>query len=221
MFALDGVFACKPSDTHWLLLNKHYAKRLPVIQYAFALWSGGQIAGVCTFGPPSSAPLRRGLLGAEFQDRVIELNRLCLDVNYRNMASRLVGASLRLLPRPLAVVSFADTAQSHLGIVYQATNFHYCGLSAKRTDWKLKGAEHLHGQSVADEFRGFPNRAAAMKAKYGDAFYLAPRSRKHRYVYFCGSKKQKREMMAALRYKIEPYPKSALDGIPEIERTSA
>ena len=46
-----------------------------------------------------------------------------------------------------------------------------------------------------------------MRAKYGDDFYLEDRSRKHRYVYFCGNKSQKSEMLKALKYQQEPYPK--------------
>jgi hypothetical protein len=57
--------------------------------------------------------------------------------------------------------------------------------------------------------RGVPDRAAAMRAKFGDSFYLEQRSRKHRYVYFVGSKREKRDMLAALRYPIEQYPKLA------------
>jgi len=93
--------------------------------------------------------------------------------------------------------------------VYQATNFIYCGLSAKRTDWRVKGREHLHGQTIADEFRGVKNRAQAMRNKYGDDFYLAQRPRKHRYVFIVGSKKYKKKIKAALRYGIAPYPKAA------------
>lgn len=118
----------------------------------------------------------------------------------------MVGSSLRYLGNAI-VVSFADTSQDHIGYVYQATNFLYCGLSAKRTDWKVRGMEHKHGQTIADEFRGVKNRAQAMRDKYGDDFYLAPRPRKHRYVYLCGSKTFKRLTRAALRYKVEPYPK--------------
>lgn len=95
----------------------------------------------------------------------------------------LVGRSLRMLPKGLFVVSFADTEQGHKGFVYQACNFRYYGLSAKRTDWKIKGMEHLHGQTVADEFRGKPDRAKLMREKYGDSFYLKDRPRKHRYIY--------------------------------------
>jgi hypothetical protein len=86
--------------------------------------------------------------------------------------------------------------------VYRASNFIYCGLSAKRTDWKVRGLEHLHGQTIADEFRGVPNRSTAMREKYGDDFYLEPRSRKHRYLYFIGSRKEVRGFRQALTWPV-------------------
>jgi hypothetical protein len=196
------------SDTHRLLLTVHYAGRIPSISHAFGLFEGAELLGVVTFGTPSSAPLRRGVCGDDWKHRVLELNRLCLIRNEPNCASFLVARGLKALPRPAIVVSFADTNQNHIGYVYQATNFIYTGLSAKRTDWKVRGREHLHGQTVADEFRGVANRAAAMRAKYGDDFYLAPRPRKHRYLYFCGTKRQVKDMRAALRYTTAEYPKA-------------
>jgi hypothetical protein len=147
------------------------------------------LEGVVTYGVPPSAPLREGLAGPEHTDKILELNRLCLRNNRKNDASFLVARSLKLLKHDKGdciVVSFADTEQGHEGVVYRACNFRYYGLSAKRTDWKLKGKEHLHGQTVADEFRGQKNRAALMREKYGEDFYLAPRPRKHRYVYVVG-----------------------------------
>ena len=188
------------------ILGIHYAKRWPSISYAFGLFDEFELVGVVTYGTPPSAPLKRGIAGDEFKHQVLELNRLCLKYNRKNEASRLVGASLRMLPECI-VVSFADTEQDHKGYVYQACNFLYCGLSAKRTDWKVKGKEHLHGQTIADEFRGTKDRAAAMRAKYGDDFYLHPRPRKHRYVYFVGSKTFKKRARKALKYKTEEYPK--------------
>ena len=189
------------------LLDIHYAKRIPSISYAFGLFDGEKLIGVCTYGTPASATLKRGICGDKFKGEVIELNRLCLLDNQPNQASFLVGKSLKMLPKPKIIVSYADISQGHTGYVYQATNFIYCGLSAKRTDWKVKGKEHLHGQTIADEFRGVKNRAQAMRDKYGDDFYLAPRPRKHRYVYFIGSKTQKKHYLKALNYKPEEYPK--------------
>lgn len=189
------------------ILGIHYARRWPSISYAFGLFNGSELIGVVTYGTPPSGTLKRGIAGAEYADKVLELNRLCLKYNRKNEASRLVGASLKMLPESI-VVSFADTEQGHKGYVYQACNFTYHGLSAKRTDWKVKGKEHLHGQTIADEFRGVKNRVQAMRDKYGDAFYLAPRSRKHRYIYIVGDKRFKRAVRKAIKYKREEYPKT-------------
>lgn len=191
------------------ILVIHYAKRWPSISYAFGLYLNDELCGIVTYGTPPSAALKRGIAGDEFKADVLELNRLCLKHNRKNEASILVGRSLRMLPTNKIVVSFADTSQGHSGFVYQATNFIYCGLSAKRTDWKVRGKEHLHGQTIADEFRGKENRAQAMRDKYGDDFYLEPRARKHRYIFIVGNKHYKRKVLAALKYGVEHYPKAA------------
>ena len=195
---------CEP-----FIIGIHYAKRWPSISYAYGLFNGDKLIGVVTYGTPPSATLKRGVAGDEYKQDVLELNRLCLRHNRKNEASKLVGASLKMLPKNRIIVSFADTEQKHVGTVYQATNFLYCGLSAKRTDWKVKGKEHLHGQTIADEFRGVKNRAKAMRDKYGDDFYLHPRPRKHRYIFITGSKTYKKRVLAALKYEVMPYVKAA------------
>jgi len=188
------------------ILHKHYARRDAPASYCFAAYDQTVMVGVVTYGTPASAPLRAGICGEQYQHCVLELNRLCCD-GPANTASRLIGQSIRLLDGPHVLVSYADTAAGHVGYVYQATNWVYTGLSAKRTDWKVAGREHLHGQTIADEFRGIPKRADAMREKYGDDFYLAPRPRKHRYVMFVGTRTERRNMQAALRYPVLPYPK--------------
>ena len=204
-----GIEVCpiKSWQTNHFIINVHYAGRLPSISYAFGLFSDGELMGVCTFGTPASSSLRSGICGPSYTDSVLELNRLCLSENKKNWASILVSRSLKMLPSGSVVVSYADTEQGHIGYVYQATNFIYCGLSAKRTDWRVKGKEHLHGQTIADEFRGVENRGKAIRDKYGDDFYVEDRSRKHRYVYLVGSKTWKRRAKKAIRYKIAEYPK--------------
>lgn len=195
------------SDCAEFILKIHYARRWPSVSFAFGLFRDSVLCGVATYGTPPSAPLRSGIAGAEYAHFILELNRLVLRENRKMEASMLVGRSLQLLEGNRIIVSFADTQQGHLGIVYQACNFLYCGLSAKRTDWKVKGMEHLHGQTVADEFRGFPNRSEKMREKYGDDFYLKDRPRKHRYIFIKGGKTFKKSALTALRYGIENYPK--------------
>lgn len=198
--------------THEWLLKVHYAKRIPTISYAFGLYEDGELLGIVTYGTPASAALRIGIAGKENAHLLLELNRLVFKREVKNGASELVGKSLRHLPKPSIVISYADTAQGHVGYVYQACNFIYTGLSAKRTDWKVKGLEHLHGQTIADMSKaasgaGKGSRAQYLRDKFGDDFYLEDRARKHRYVYLCASKAQKKRLTVQLKYKPEPYPK--------------
>jgi hypothetical protein len=193
-------------DCKRLVLDVHYARRWPSITHAFGLFRDGALVGCVTYGTPASSPLRNGIAGSDFAGSVLELNRLVLDDNIKNDASMLVSASLRMIGGDHIVISFADISQGHRGIVYQASNFSYHGLSAKRTDWKVKGMEHLHGITIADQFRGVDNRAQAMRDRYGDDFYLSPRPRKHRYIRIIGSRGFKAKAARAIKYERMPYP---------------
>lgn len=204
--ALYSVRSIDRAETIEWLLKKHYAKRIPPIEYAFGLFSKDNLLkGVATYSTPVSSVLR-GLFNNEF--KLMELNRLVINEGLeKNCLSFLVSSSLKMLPAPLVIISYADTSYGHHGYIYQATNFIYTGLSAKRTDWKIKGLEHLHGATIADMSRGKENRAEWMREKYGDDFYLEDRPRKHRYFMFLGNKREIKRMQELLPYKIEPYPK--------------
>jgi len=189
-------------ETYGYLRDIHYAHRIPSISYAYGLFKDQEIVGVVTYGTPASSTLCKGICGDDWQKYVLELNRLVLEYNLPNEASRLVAASLRLLPKPRIIVSFADTAQNHLGIVYQATNFIYTGLSTKFRDVKVRGLEHQHHATY-----GHGLSYKEIKEKYGeDNVYFVDRSRKHRYITFIGNRKEKQTMRSALKYKVLPYP---------------
>jgi hypothetical protein len=196
------VLPIKPEESYPWLLQKHYAKRIPQIMYAFGLYDENQLIGVVTYGIPASPALCMGICGKEWADKVLELNRLCLQDNSKNQSSFLVSNSIKLLPKPTIVVSYADTGQGHVGYVYQATNFLYTGLSANRVDWTVKGLEHKHSKTLSDGMT-----LESIKEKYGDDFYYTERSRKHRYIFFHGDKRQKKLLNSLLKYKVENYPK--------------
>ena len=170
--------------------------------YAFGLYENESLIGVMTYGIPASPSLCMGICGKEYSDKVLELNRICLENNEKNQASYFVAKTLQLLPKPTIVVSYADTAQGHVGYVYQASNFIYTGLSANRVDWTIKGQEHKHSKTISDG-----KTLEDIKAEHGDDFYYVERSRKHRYIFFVGTSKQKKEMLSKLNYQVEPYPK--------------
>lgn len=173
--------------TPWIL-QKHYAKRLPSISYAFGLFDGNTLVGVVTYGMPASPFLCIGVCGEEHKDIVLELNRLCLLDNKKNQASFLVANSLKLLPKPCVVVSYADTAMGHVGYVYQACNFLFTGTTKERTDMAAENGKHSRHHKGNPELR-------------------VNRSAKHRYVYIVGTKAQKKILTAALKYEVSPYPK--------------
>ncbi len=149
----------------------------------------------------SSAPLRKGICGEDEKDNVIELTRLWIEDSVpRNAESFLIGNTIPLVNKEI-IVSFAEIQQRHVGYVYQATNWIYTGLSAKRTNWTIEGV-NKHCQTIADKYT-----SQELKEIYGDKFTLVERPRQHRYVYFNCNKKRKKELLKKLKYPILPYPK--------------
>ena len=200
-------YQVKPIDyqdcKEWFL-KKHYAHRIPPIEFCFGLYDNEQLIGVCSFGTPVSSVLRDCIKSF----KLYELNRLVVNEGLpKNSLSYFVSNCIQLMPKPSALVSYADTSQNHHGYIYQATNWIYTGLSAKFMDYMIKGMEHLHGASVFDMSRGQENRVQWLKDKFGDRLYMKERPRKHRYFYFVGNKRDKKKMINELPYKIEPYPK--------------
>ena len=71
-------------ETKNFILEIHYARRMPCVQYAFGLFDGDYPfpVGVVTYGQPASAPLCKGVAGEENRKHVLELNRLVLYPEY-------------------------------------------------------------------------------------------------------------------------------------------
>jgi hypothetical protein len=188
-----------------MVVENHYLHRKAPCSQAFGLFDeSDKLRGVVMYGTPSSSALRAGIAGKEHANNVIELTRLWIDDSTpKNSESYLIGNSIKHCDKEI-VVSFADTSQNHLGIVYQATNWIYTGLSAKRTDWSVEGIDK-HGHTWADKYT-----AAEMRQLFGDRFSLVPRSRKHRYIYLNAKGKRRKELKALLKYEQQPYPKLTL-----------
>jgi hypothetical protein len=172
-----------------VVIREHYLHRRAPCSFAFGLFLREELKGVICYGTPSSATLRKGLAGPENISNVIELTRLWVSDDVpKNGESFLIGNTVRKVDKEF-VVSFAEIQQGHLGIVYQATNWIYTGLSAKRTNWHVDG-DTRHSQSLADEYR----TVAELRERFGDRFTLVPRPRKHRYVFFNANRRRRKEI---------------------------
>ena len=185
----------------------HYAHRVPSISYAIGLYVDDILAGCITYGMPASSKTRRAICGEKYKDLVFELNRLyCHNWVGRNSESWLIGQSFKLLPKPLILVSMADTGQNHIGYIYQATNWIYVGLSDSSgcfSKIEINGKERT-SKSFYDEL-GTQSKDVILK-RYPNAIFH-PYTRKHRYVYFLGSKGKRKELRENLRWETSDYPK--------------
>ena len=197
------------NDCKEWFLYKHYLKRFASFTYIFGLYKDNYLVGVCSYGRPVSHSLVKGAFNGHYQNNFLELNRLVINDDLeKNCLSYFLSKSLKMIPKPKVVVSYADTALGHHGYIYQATNWIYTGLSAKRKDYKIRGLD-IHSASLLDrEGRNIgKGKIKLIKEKYGDDLYTEVRPRKHRYFYLLADKKTKKEMIKNLSYKIQSYPK--------------
>jgi hypothetical protein len=186
-----------PFECSAWLLKKHYAKRIPSIAHSFGLYCNNILIGVITYGIPANNNLNT-VAGAPG----LELNRLCIeDGSPKNSASILIGRSLQELPTPCCVVSYADCGQGHIGYIYQATNWLYTGTGSGDLEFVKDGIKH-HRKALFNIY-GTGSRSVLE----GHGYTAVEVQAKHRYVFFVGNRRQKKEMAKALTWPVLPYPK--------------
>ena len=177
------------------LLTKHYAKRICSVSYCFGLVCGDFIEGVITFGSPPNYTYNDGAcLYKNYKCKTLELNRLVInEYNVKNLLSYFVANSIKKLPKPLTLVSYADPNYNHHGYIYQATNWIFTGESNPRKKYIYSDGS-THNVRRHHENRGELISTEKIKPTL-------------RYIYLHGDKKQKKEMKKHLSVKNLPYPK--------------
>lgn len=197
-----------------LVIEHHYLHRKCPISWAWGIEVGGKLLGVLTIGKPCSWSATCGLVGESLKQMkedpgarskdVYELNRLWLhDCLPRNSESQFIGWVLRALKKlkpSIILLSYADGAFGHVGIVYKATGWTYTGMSAAFKDITLPGFTDY--RSVPMEQRG--EKVGNKRAWARDPNAVRKeRSIKNRYVWFANPKDK-----GLLRWPIAPYPKA-------------
>jgi hypothetical protein len=187
------------------VLKKHYSRSTGIIWETFGLIDQeSNLCGIICYGQPSAPISKYAFKEKDF--RVYELTRLVIQTKEKNAASFLISNSLKMLKsKPCAIVSYADSAHGHCGIVYQSTNWLYTGPTVSHDSLYVVNGQLLHPMTVRDRFN-----VTSLKdwAKENNIERVSPKQ-KHRYFYFVGNKKEKKTMISKLNYKIESvYPKS-------------
>ncbi len=197
-------------QTHDWIKRKHYAHRIPAIMYAFGLYDDALILqGVCTYGPPARMLNKGyGVFGGTLEVETLELNRLVVNDGLpANALSFFIGQTFKLLQWPACLVSYADENAGHHGYIYQATNWLYTGHTDSwrpRNKFLDASGNEIHESTIT-------HHKSIEDAHAAGEITIEPQEGKHRYIYLLGSRSQKKQMRAAMVYKVLPYPKGDND----------
>lgn len=206
------VKECPLDEVKKICLNNHYLHRVPSIVAHYGLYKNDLLCGIVTFGVPPSPQLMK-ICGEEYKSNVLELNRLwCYDESPHNSESFLISKGIKLLkkdkPNIKILVSFADTRQDHLGYIYQATNWYFTGYSIPGGGSIVIDGQEYHPKNLNNKY----NTSDLNKLKIilgTENIQYRPRSKKCRYVYFLGDKKENEKLKLLCKYPINiKYPKS-------------
>lgn len=136
------VWSCELPAIKAFVEQHHYSHSVfgVTVTRCFKVTCGEKIVGAAIFGKPAGMGVAE-----KYGVKLVELRRFVLtDECPRNSESRVLGQMLRQLKRQQfkRVLSYADPAAGHLGIIYRATGFEYRGTTAKRKHIMWKGKKY-------------------------------------------------------------------------------
>lgn len=191
--------------------------KIGVMKFAYGLYFpyksgiGGKLGGVACFSPTTTWQASVSICGEKYKDKVILLSRgACANWCKINTNSYLISEVLKAVERDTEyriVLAYSDRRAGEVGTVYQATNWLFIGLGATGTDHVPLGL--VNPADMRFHTRGLPkelkSKASLLKAGY--EVLDVKRANKCRYITFVGSRKERKELMSALRWKSIEYPK--------------
>lgn len=169
----------------------HYSKTCHNGPMCWGLYTKeSDLVGVCAFATPCSENVRASIFGTEHKDRVTELHRLhTQDDLPPNTTSWFVSQSLRGLleyrPKIRAVISFADSTEGHVGTIYKALNFEFCGTTGSAVFYRDQEGRLRHPRQSG------VNITTKMASELG--WKSEKRDAKNRYILICGQDRREKK----------------------------
>lgn len=206
--------------------------------YSFGLYFGEHLAGVSCFGRTAGTKTAASVCGERYAPMVRILCRgACVHWAHEHSASYLIPRACDLMAEKgiHIFIAYSDAEAGEIGTVYQATNWLYCGTTksasssfiwpnktvANDPDWgtfkdgQLRDERNIqHLTRLRTDERGAYRVKCSRRelrermVREGFLFFKSPPKR--RYVTFAGDKKLVKELRAALRWEVLPYPKREL-----------
>lgn len=183
--------------------NYHYSKSVPSVQYGYSMYNDdNEWCGVVCFGSGATPNIgkRYGLC----QGEILELVRVALNGKQR-CTSQCVAYAMRKLhqenPLVRMLVNYADMDQGHCGIIYQATNWIYEGVTNQndRCAFLINGTR-MHPKTVHS--KGWRQSVKWLQENVDPNAEIIRGKGKHKYIY-CFDRKLAKKMAT----RENPYPK--------------
>lgn len=194
-----------PKAVEYACLKFHYAKCVPISTLAFNVYNDAdEWCGVIIYGFGANYHIAYPF--DKWSGQVIELVRVALNGKQgHGKTSQAVSMTLKEIPKYLPgvdiVVSYADLDQDHLGVLYQATNWIYTGL----TNASSRGAFIVFGKKMHPKScysKGWKQSVLWLKENVDPQATEFITKGKHKYVYPIDKKIRKRLLKLSV-----PYPK--------------
>ncbi|XVU24190.1 hypothetical protein ACQPZJ_44330 [Actinoplanes sp. CA-054009] len=148
----------------------HYLRSYPAATHRFGLFRHGQLIGVAVYGvPPSVKVLTNPLPDLQPYAQSTVLARLVLTPTPGNAETWMLARCRALLLEAdiRAVITFADPAAGHVGIIYQAFNAIYLGTTEARTTLWLPDGTCLDERTLQKIRKQEAGHAAAERRLIG------------------------------------------------------
>lgn len=189
--------------TRYACLNFHYAKAVPVCQYVYNIWNDDdEWCGVIIYGGGANRYIATPY--DKWQGQVIELERVALNGKQgHGKTSTAVSMTLKALKKEAPwvdlIVSYADMDQQHMGVLYQATNWIYTGL----TNANQRGAFIINGKKTHPKTvysRGWKESVLWLKEHVDPNAEEFITKGKHKYLYPMNKQMRKRIQILSVSY---------------------
>tara|TARA_R110002074_G_scaffold144008_1_gene291403 strand:- start:11 stop:766 length:756 start_codon:yes stop_codon:yes gene_type:complete len=205
-----------------IVKKKHYAKTWTASSDIYAVYYksgehkffGGddlKLIGCVIYGNPVGFRVVKSICEELIDIDVLELKRLWIEDDYgKNIESYCIAQTLKMLkkdsPQTKVVISYADRGENHKGIIYRASNWLYQGYKIGRGSsymYKYPGTdEWLTDRAIGEQLGS--NALPNVLKKVPDMEWKI-KYRKHRYIYFLCSKKEKKRLLKILKHPIRSY----------------
>lgn len=185
--------------------------KIGTMKFAYGLYFGYKLGVVLVFSKTTTWQAEVSICGEKYRDKVILLCRgAAANWAPKNANSYAIALTLKAVEKDTdykIILAYSDRRAGEVGTIYQALGWLFIG-------WGAEGTDHVPAALVDPtdmrfHTRGLPkelkSKSSLLKAGY--EVLDVKRANKGRYITFLGSRKERKELMAALRFRVLSYPK--------------